>query len=782
MPDENDLNGKVGLDTTAFKTGVTQLTAQIKNIETGFRASAAVMGSWSTTSEGLTARTASLSEKLKIQKQALEILHTEFDKVVASEGADSKAAESLAKQMYDMGQKIQSTEKSLNKYNSQLKTVESQEKQNTSSLSKFKSGIASIADQSKKSASGISSSFSSIRGVIGGALAALSLSGLIKQGVEFNAAIEQYQASFKTMTGSAQKAAEITSTLKNVANATPFELKDLADTTQLLMNYGLTADQAIGKMQNLGDISQGNSDKMKSIATAYGQMSSAGKVQLEDVKQMIEAGYNPLNEISKKTGESMASLYSRISKGTLSVSEITKAMETSTAAGGKYYKSMDTQSKTLNGQLSTLKDTISGKLGEAMTSTSNKLTNEVVPAFTNFISNLNVNQISNSIASVFDKVKNVFDFVTTHGEFVKNVVIGIATGFAVFKTISTIISAVTTAMKVWESVTNAMKIAQLALNLVMSANPIGLIITAIGLLVAAFVVLWNNCEGFRNFWIGLWSGIQNVIGTVVEWIKSNWQSLVLFLVNPIAGIFNYFYQNNEQFRNYINGAIEKIKSFFMGVVDFVKNNWKQLLLFLVNPVAGAIALLYNNNPKFREWANSVGTAIKNGLNGAINWIKGLPGEALQWGKDIINGIVNGIKNAAGAVGDAVKGVAQNIRSFLHFSVPDEGPLSDFDSYMPDMMNGLAQGMTDNIGKIRNAARSVAGALSIATPQINVVSGRTANVPQQPSQTTNYNQYGAMQDVHVFSVDGQTLARVVEPKISQLGFGNSLLRNGAVAGA
>ena len=81
----------------------------------------------------------------------------------------------------------------------------------------------------------------------------------------------------------------------------------------------------------LGDISQGSADKMSRIAMAYGQMSSAGKVQLEDVKQMIEAGFNPLQEISESTGESMESLYDRISKGTLSVDEITASMERATS-------------------------------------------------------------------------------------------------------------------------------------------------------------------------------------------------------------------------------------------------------------------------------------------------------------------------------------------------------------------------------------------------------------------------------------------------------------------
>ena len=127
----------------------------------------------------------------------------------------------------------------------------------------------------------------------------LPIVGLIGVGVKYNATVEDLTTSFKVMTGSAEKAGDIVERLKDIGSKTPFEFTDLAETTKLLMNYGLTADDAISKMEMLGDISQGNADKMNRISMAYGQMSSAGKVNLQDVKQMIEAGFNPLKEISE---------------------------------------------------------------------------------------------------------------------------------------------------------------------------------------------------------------------------------------------------------------------------------------------------------------------------------------------------------------------------------------------------------------------------------------------------------------------------------------------------
>ena len=143
----------------------------------------------------------------------------------------------------------------------------------------FKSGLNKMQNIAKTGFKAVATSV----GVVSSAMA-----GLIGFGVKYNAEIEQLQTSFEVMTGSAEKARDVISELQKIGAETPFETKDLAEVTQLLMNYGLTADDAISKMQMLGDISQGNSEKMNRIAMAYGQMSSAGKVYLEDVKQMID--------------------------------------------------------------------------------------------------------------------------------------------------------------------------------------------------------------------------------------------------------------------------------------------------------------------------------------------------------------------------------------------------------------------------------------------------------------------------------------------------------------
>ena len=114
-------------------------------------------------------------------------------------------------------------------------------------------------------------------------------------------------------------------------------------------------------------------------------------------------------------------------------------------------------------------------------------------------------------------------------------------------------------------------------------------------------------------------------------------------------------------------------------------------------------------------------AVKGGFDKAIGFIKGLASQAFQWGADFIGGIVNGIKSMIGKVGDAVSSVADKIRSFLHFSVPDEGPLMDYESWMPDFIGGLAKGIEKSRGMIENAMNGVTSDLTI-TPRVMAAQG------------------------------------------------------------
>ncbi len=387
-----DGNVKIGIqiDDSGVKSG---LKSTEKNVRKTFEELAQESGK---SVEQLKADAKRIAEEY--QKQGYNIPNS-YKKAYADMGVASK---SVRKNMSDDADKTGDT------HDKNAKKTESAWKNALNGIGSFaQKGFGVLKDSAISSAKVAASA-------IGAASAAVA--GFAAKGTQYNASIEQYETSFEVMTGSASKAADTLTRLKKVGAETPFELADLADTTQLLMNYGFTADGAMDSMMMLGDISQGSADKMQRVATAYGQMSSAGKVSLEDVKQMIEAGFNPLQEISESTGESMASLYDRISKGTISVDEITASMQRATSAGGKYYQSMAKQSQTVNGLISTLKDNAEQLLGEVVGPITDSIGQELLPAAVDVIEDL----------STAFKEKGVDGLIEAGGQMISNLLLGIS--------------------------------------------------------------------------------------------------------------------------------------------------------------------------------------------------------------------------------------------------------------------------------------------------------------------------------------------------------------------
>ena len=167
--------------------------------------------------------------------------------------------------------------------------------------------------------------------------AADALMSVVKSGLSYNRDMESYLTNFKVMLGDEQLAAEKLEEIRKMAASTPFTLSDLTEGTQTLLQFGIAADDTTHVLQMLGDISLGNADKMQTLVRAYGKMSSAQKVTLENVNMMIDAGFNPLNQICEATGESMSDLYKRISDGKVGFEELQAAVEAATSEGGQFY-------------------------------------------------------------------------------------------------------------------------------------------------------------------------------------------------------------------------------------------------------------------------------------------------------------------------------------------------------------------------------------------------------------------------------------------------------------
>ena len=328
--------------------------------------------------------------------------------------------------------------------------------------------------------------------------------------------------------------------------------------------------------------------------------------------------------------------------------------------------------------------------------------------------------VLSGLASVISGVASAFGSLPSPVQSVIASIIGV---IAVISPLLIGIGSLITAIGQIAPIIGVAKSAFAAINAVMLANPIGIVIVAITALVAGFIYLWNNCEGFRQFWINLWENIKLVVSTavqnvknflsgIVDFIRNNWQALLTLLVNPFAGAFALLYNNCASFRNFINTFLNNLKTVITSVLTAVKS----FVINAVNTIRNTVSnILSNIKSAVSNGINNVYNTIRNGLNNAVNFIKSLISQAYSWGSDLIGGIANGIRNGISKITSAVRNVADTIKSYLHFSVPDVGPLTDYESWMPDFIQGMAKGIDDNKYRLVDAVQSMAGDMKLTMP-------------------------------------------------------------------
>lgn len=386
--------------------------------------------------------------------------------------------------------------------------------------------------------------------------ASSKLAEVVKSGVDYNATMESYLTNFKVMLGSEEAAATKLSEIRKMAASTPFSLDDLTSGTQTLLQFGIAADDTTGVLQRLGDISLGNAEKLQTLTRAYGKMSSAQKVTLENVNMMIDAGFNPLNQICDATGESMSDLYKRISDGKVSFSELEAAVEAATSQGGQFYNGMLEASQTFSGRMSTLKDNVSALTGE--------LTSGLFAALGDLVVKLN-----EVVVSFLDSDEKMAQLKETIG-IATAVVAAAGTAFLTYKgyvaaatAIEVVHTAATTAMtaahKAAEAGATGLAVAQAGLNAVLKANPIGLVVSLLAALAAGLVTAYKTSETFRNAVNSAFASVkkiaQNAIGTVVDWINE----LVAKIRGAAAALANL--------KNGVGAAQEAYNAAYNGYMD-----------------------------------------------------------------------------------------------------------------------------------------------------------------------------------------------------------------------
>lgn len=192
----------------------------------------------------------------------------------------------------------------------------------------------------------------------GTAAVATGILAIIKASIEAYSRTEQVQTALRGLVGEATIADALFERLRDYGNSTPYDTQGLAEAAKLMMGYGINASRVMPIMKELGDIAMGDNNKLQSLALAFSQMSAAGKVCKQDLNQMINAGFNPLQVISEQTGESIGSLFDKVSKGQISVRQIQQAFKAATSEGGKFHNMASNLGNTVEGAFNGAKDAI----------------------------------------------------------------------------------------------------------------------------------------------------------------------------------------------------------------------------------------------------------------------------------------------------------------------------------------------------------------------------------------------------------------------------------------
>jgi TP901 family phage tail tape measure protein len=228
--------------------------------------------------------------------------------------------------------------------------------------------------------------------------------------------------------------------------------------------------------------------------------------------------------------------------------------------------------------------------------------------------------------------------------------------------------------------------------------------------------VWNGIKtvittvvgAIRTFLSTAWNAIKTVITTVLNAIKSVFTTIWNTIKTVITTAVNAIKTVITNVWNAIKSVVTTVMDGIRTVISTVWNTIKTTVSTVVNGIKTVVSSIFSNIlGGIKTAMSNVFGAVKDGFSKVKDHVTGLASQALTWGKDLIMGIVNGIKSCISKVGDAAKSVADKIKSFLHFSVPDEGPLTDYESWMPDFMEGLAKGIEKSKGLVADAMDGVA---------------------------------------------------------------------------
>ncbi len=599
---------------------------------------------------------------------------------------------------------------------------------------------------------------------------------------------EQAQISFETMLGSAEKASTFLTSLKDFAATTPFEFPELQTAASSLISAGVEANKVIPIMTSLGNATSGmgtGSEGVKRATVALQQMSAAGKITGEDLNQLRDAGIPVFDLLAAATGKSKEEVAGLAQAGKLGRAEMEQLFSALESGKGleRFNGLMEAQSASLSGIMSTIKDTVGQGLATAVQpaipiikdalGNANDLfgefANNIGGVFSDILSALAPTiepllQLVAALGVAFEPVIGVFaqvagavagalapaltamapalgEIAGQFGEFLialvpllpaivelaaaalplLQVLIPVATTIA-----EALVPALTTLMGWLEPVAPVIAavvgvfaaagpvIGAVAAALGFILSPLGLVVGAIAAVIAIGAVLVNNWDTITAAATAAWTYVSGVVRGAVDWITG----LLGRLVDALSDLASLGWegwgratrQAVDSVLGFIGSIPGRIGDFLSGLPGQLANLASSAWSAFSSAARGSVDSLYG---------------FVRGIPGAIGgFLSSLPGLLVSLGRDMIQGLINGIRSMFGAVKDAVVSVVRGPVDFVKGFLKIGSPSKLFAGFGVNIAEGLAQGMVDGVRMVRSAAASLADSATMATPSVGIAMATT----------------------------------------------------------
>ncbi|MEN6480961.1 MAG: hypothetical protein ABFD29_02135 [Anaerolineaceae bacterium] len=762
---DNPLSGKVGLDTTDFKTSISQMNRDIRVIESGFRASSAALGDWGKSADGLEMRIKSLTDEMDIQRKKVSVLKSEYEKIAKEKGENSRAAQDLQirinketealnrneRELKDsqealdkMGEESKETGKQVNEMGNKLDTASKKTLNFKSALS----GIGNVGKLAVKAIAGIAVAAGAATAAVGGAIAGMVVKATDAAGELVDMSLKT-GLSVKTLQELSYVGGQVGTDIDTVASSLAKFTRSMGDAKEGTKQYK-------DAFEKLGiPITDTNGELRDSRTVMFEALDALGKMPNEterealaldlfgrsamELNPLIKAGSEELNRLTKEANkngsvmsdknvfalEALGDMFDGLKKslkgmtGTFAAAflpEITKI----TGKAQEFIGKLSTIISTSGGDFGKMAQGVSGLIGEIFGVSDiqiKTLIDEFKTAITFVRSDLlpTIGQIAKETIKFIKE--SVIPFIKEHGPQIKKVLAGLAVGLAAFTVILKVIGFVQGLITVFSAVGGAISTVGGVIGAIVAAlgGPLTIAIAAIIALIALFAAAWS----------GNWGGIQEKTATVIEFIKGVIQSGMQFIQNIIQAVLpiiqSVFAAFSAAFQGDWTAFGENLRKAWDGawnlITGIVQTAWDTIKLAVSNLVSDVIASFTETD--WGEVGSNIVQGIANGITSAIDWIVKAAEGVGKAAIDAIKGFL-GIKSPSQVMAlqvglpmglgigvgfqDALPQISRQMRKYVEGMVADIGAIG-----LRSNFSGLEQQIKAAVGGMGAMGYSFGGA-------------------------------------------------------------------------